>query len=104
MVPSNIYSSIIKASAVASPESAPASGTSTPDPKTYSKPKSKSGSGTSTPSKSVGSNVRLPLSHTAMIPWTADFVAGLGGDGWDASRVMDVANRNAGLVYGITTD
>ncbi|KAL1740416.1 hypothetical protein HDZ31DRAFT_67963 [Schizophyllum fasciatum] len=44
---------------------------------------------------------RLPLCHTAMIPWTADFVAGILGDGWDATRVMEVARENARTVYGI---
>ena len=48
-----------------------------------------------------GMKGRLPLCHTAMIPWTADFVAGILGDGWDATRVMDVARENARKVYGI---
>ena len=37
-----------------------------------------------------GMKGRLPLCHTAMIPWTADFVAGILGDGWDATRVMEI--------------
>lgn len=67
---------------------------------------------------------RLPLCHTGMIPWTADFVAGVlnevnGADGnaipdpglaeeevkinpeWDATRVMKVARDNARAVYGV---
>ncbi|KAI4527735.1 Metallo-dependent hydrolase [Schizophyllum commune Loenen D] len=48
-----------------------------------------------------GMKGRLPLCHTAMIPWTADFVAGILGDGWDATRVMEIARENARKVYGI---
>ncbi|KZT65509.1 Metallo-dependent hydrolase [Daedalea quercina L-15889] len=55
---------------------------------------------------------RLPLSHTGMIPWTAEFVAnvanearvGKEGDGtalWDAEKVMRVARENARTVYDI---
>lgn len=48
-----------------------------------------------------GMKGRLPLCHTAMVPWTAEFVAGILGDGWDATRVMEVARTNARTVYGI---
>ncbi|KAL1731594.1 hypothetical protein EV714DRAFT_248911 [Schizophyllum commune] len=48
-----------------------------------------------------GMKGRLPLCHTAMIPWTADFVAGILGEGWDATRVMEIARENARKVYGI---
>jgi TatD DNase family protein len=45
---------------------------------------------------------RLPLCHTAMIPWTAEFVAGVATGGhWDAERVMREARENARKVYGI---
>lgn len=57
---------------------------------------------------------KLPLCHTGMIPWTAQFVAevlGAGdagderkeGDGhsWDAERVLRVAREGARRVYGI---
>jgi TatD DNase family protein len=44
---------------------------------------------------------RLPISHPGMIPWTAQFVAGQAGEGWDADRVMEVARRNARGVYGV---
>ncbi|KAF7783376.1 hypothetical protein Agabi119p4_1400 [Agaricus bisporus var. burnettii] len=44
---------------------------------------------------------RLPISHSAMIPWTADFVAGLTEGKWDAERVMIEARENAKRVYGI---
>ncbi|KAF8835224.1 Metallo-dependent hydrolase [Paxillus ammoniavirescens] len=44
---------------------------------------------------------RLPLCHTAMIPWVADFTAGAVGDGWGTAKIMQRANKNAQLVYGI---
>lgn len=44
---------------------------------------------------------RLPLCHTAMIPWTAEFVAGIIGEEWDAAKVMEVARQNAKEVYGV---
>jgi TatD DNase family protein len=44
---------------------------------------------------------KLPICHTAMIPWTADFVAKVAGQGWDAERVMRVARDNARKVYGV---
>jgi len=52
---------------------------------------------------------RLPLSHSAMIPWTASFVAGVvnskdeSGDGnkVDSEWVLKVARHNARMVYGV---
>jgi len=50
---------------------------------------------------SLNNRQKLPLSHTAMIPWTAEFVANIAGDGWTADRVMIVARENARRVYGV---
>ncbi|KAJ3775750.1 hypothetical protein FB446DRAFT_785756 [Lentinula raphanica] len=51
---------------------------------------------------------RLPLSHSAMIPWTADFVSGIlneqrtGDDSkLDSDWVLKVARENARKVYGV---
>ncbi|KIY63494.1 hypothetical protein CYLTODRAFT_359896 [Cylindrobasidium torrendii FP15055 ss-10] len=44
---------------------------------------------------------RLPLSHSAMIPWTAAFVANLWGDEWDAEKVIKLSRNNARRVYGV---
>ncbi|EPQ52929.1 Metallo-dependent hydrolase [Gloeophyllum trabeum ATCC 11539] len=44
---------------------------------------------------------KLPLCHTAMIPWTAEFVAGVVGEGWDTEKVMKEANENAKKMYGV---
>ncbi|KAH6897727.1 hydrolase [Coprinopsis sp. MPI-PUGE-AT-0042] len=44
---------------------------------------------------------KLPLCHTAMIPWTAQFIANVAAEGWDADRVMRVARENARFVYGV---
>ncbi|KAK0438372.1 hypothetical protein EV421DRAFT_2010654 [Armillaria borealis] len=44
---------------------------------------------------------RLPFSHSLMIPWTAEFVADVMGDGWDTERVLDVAREGAKRVYGV---
>lgn len=44
---------------------------------------------------------RLPLCHTAMIPWVADFAAGSGAEGWHTMKIMQRANENASKVYGI---
>ncbi|KAM5531077.1 hypothetical protein V8D89_015242 [Ganoderma adspersum] len=50
---------------------------------------------------------RLPISHSAMIPWTAEFVANVanetateGGD-WDTLRVMREGRENAKKMYGV---
>ena len=51
---------------------------------------------------------RLPLSNTAMIPWTAEFTAGVAnerlGDGdarWDTERVLREGRENARKMYGV---
>jgi TatD DNase family protein len=44
---------------------------------------------------------RLPLCHTAMIPWTASVVAAVAGEGWDVDRVLELGKTNAHNVYGI---
>ncbi|KAF9033562.1 hypothetical protein BJ165DRAFT_1515121 [Panaeolus papilionaceus] len=44
---------------------------------------------------------KLPLSHSAMIPWTAKFVADVAGDGWDADVVMRESLENTRHMYGI---
>lgn len=53
---------------------------------------------------------KLPICHTAMVPWTAKFVSNLanGGAGavategaWTADEVMRVARENARKVYGV---
>jgi TatD DNase family protein len=44
---------------------------------------------------------RLPLCHTAMIPWTAEFVATVAGEGWDVDRVLELGKINANCIYGI---
>jgi len=52
---------------------------------------------------------RLPLSHSAMIPWVAEFIAACAneascngsGEVWDADRVMKEARINARNVYGV---
>lgn len=52
------------------------------------------------------SNSRLPLSHSGMIPWTAEFVAdtvnGANVDAsMDANDVLEISRANARVVYGI---
>jgi TatD DNase family protein len=44
---------------------------------------------------------KLPLCHTAMIPWTAAFVAGVTGERWDANKVMADSRENARKMYGV---
>lgn len=56
---------------------------------------------------------RLPVCHSAMIPWTAKFVASVAKEAmdvtigaekmlvWDADKVMAVARENAKTIYGI---
>ncbi|TDL18207.1 hydrolase [Rickenella mellea] len=44
---------------------------------------------------------RLPICHTAMIPWTAEFVAGVAGEGFDTERVLKEARENARRMYGV---
>lgn len=41
------------------------------------------------------------FSHSLMIPWTAEFLAGVMGEGWDAEMVLDVAREDAKRVYGV---
>jgi TatD DNase family protein len=46
----------------------------------------------------------LPLCHTAMIPWTAEFVVAVAGQGWDVvivEGVLELGKNNARRVYGI---
>lgn len=45
---------------------------------------------------------KLPICHSAMVPWTADFVAALlANEEWDADKVLSVARDNARKVYGV---
>ncbi|EGO23256.1 hypothetical protein SERLADRAFT_349889 [Serpula lacrymans var. lacrymans S7.9] len=44
---------------------------------------------------------RLPLCHTAMIPWVAEYAANVAGGSWDTTKIMHQARENARLVYGI---
>ncbi|KAI0295606.1 hypothetical protein B0F90DRAFT_1820437 [Multifurca ochricompacta] len=44
---------------------------------------------------------RLPLCHTAMIPWTAEFVAGVAGAEWTVERVLELGRLNANTMYGV---
>jgi TatD DNase family protein len=58
---------------------------------------------------------RLPICHSAMIPWTAKFVAevanealmaslgtkGLQSFAWNADKVLSVSRENARKMYGI---
>ena len=50
---------------------------------------------------------RLPLSHSAMIPWTAEFVAEVANEAapgdrtWDILRVMRESRENAKKMYGV---
>ena len=44
---------------------------------------------------------KLPLCHTAMIPWTAEFMAGVAGEGWDVDKVMREGRDNAWKMYGV---
>ena len=51
---------------------------------------------------------RLPLSHSAMIPWTAEFTAnvanervGAGEARWDTERILRVGRENARRMYGV---
>lgn len=59
---------------------------------------------------------RLPICHSAMIPWTAKFVSEVANEAlnvvndvgktqpilaWDVDRVMIVARENAKKIYGI---
>ena len=50
-------------------------------------------------------SMRLPLSHSGMIPWTAAFVADIVnvevGTMLDANDILEVSRVNARLVYGV---
>ncbi|KAG6824322.1 hypothetical protein H0H93_002202, partial [Arthromyces matolae] len=48
-----------------------------------------------------GMKGKLPLCHTAMVPWTAEFVAKVAGEAWTADRVMQEARESARHVYGV---
>jgi len=50
---------------------------------------------------SLKSGQKLPFSHSGMIPWTAEFVANVAGDGWNAERVLAISRTNARAVYGV---
>ena len=50
---------------------------------------------------SLKSGQKLPLSHSGMIPWTAEFVANIAGGEWDANRVLEVSRANAKAMYGV---
>ena len=48
---------------------------------------------------------RLPLSHSAMIPWTAEFTAQeaskAGGKVWTTEEILLASRENARAVYGV---
>jgi TatD DNase family protein len=49
---------------------------------------------------------RLPICHTGMIPWTAEFVANVAnevgpGQDWGMEKVMEISRENAKFMYGI---
>ncbi|KAF7340112.1 hypothetical protein MVEN_01929600 [Mycena venus] len=50
---------------------------------------------------------KLALSHCGVLPWTADFIAGLLPQGneenerWDTARVLSLARENARAMYGV---
>lgn len=50
------------------------------------------------------SGSKMPLCHTTMLPWTAEFVAEVAREvepAYDAERVMREARDNARLMYGV---
>jgi TatD DNase family protein len=47
---------------------------------------------------------KLPLCHSAMIPWTAQFVAEIAGNGWNSEKILHLAGENAKKVYGLSTE
>lgn len=61
------------------------------------------------PKSTTGASGKLPLSHTAMIPWTAEWVANVvqetnkdsPSDPWTVERILDLGNQNAKKVYNI---
>lgn len=44
---------------------------------------------------------RLPLSHSLMIPFTAQYVASVLGDAWDTKGVLTAGREGARRVYGV---
>ncbi|PBK99564.1 Metallo-dependent hydrolase [Armillaria gallica] len=44
---------------------------------------------------------RLPLSHSLMIPYTAQYVASVLGDAWDTKGVLTAGREGARRVYGV---
>ena len=44
---------------------------------------------------------KLPLCHTAMIPWTAEFVSTVAGGRWNVDEVMKESRENARMIYGV---
>jgi TatD DNase family protein len=44
---------------------------------------------------------RLPLCHTAMIPWTAQFVSQAIDEKLSANEVLALGRENARIMYGI---
>ena len=44
---------------------------------------------------------KLSVCHTAIVPWTAAFVADVAGEGWDATKVMVESRENARMMYGV---
>jgi hypothetical protein len=53
----------------------------------------------------TGKSIRLALSHSGMIPWTAAFVAGIVNEtvdvSIDANDVLDISRTNSHVVYGV---
>jgi len=47
------------------------------------------------------SGQKLPISHSGMVPWTAEFVANLSGEGWDVDKVLAISRENARTIYGV---
>lgn len=55
-----------------------------------------------------GNNQRLPLCHSGMVPWTAEFVSevlkdveGPDGQPWTTESILDVSAKNAAIMYGV---
>ncbi|TFK61510.1 Metallo-dependent hydrolase [Pluteus cervinus] len=45
---------------------------------------------------------KLPICHSAMIPWTAEFVVGVvGSEKWDVEKVMKESRDNCRMIYGV---
>lgn len=50
---------------------------------------------------SLNKPLRLPFSHSGMIPWTAQFVAETAGGDWDVGKVLEASRENAKAMYGV---